>query len=169
MKTLEEMTELARELVDAEQQVEALETQLKQKKEDARLLRELVIPAAMTELGLRSMELSDGQTLTIKDDLSCSLPKDVLQRERAMTWLIDHQAGGLIKSEVTVAFDREKIDEATKLVEDLQSLGLVPEMETSVHPATLKAYIKETLAANQPVDFGLFNVHCYQTTKLKGA
>ena len=59
MKTLEEMTELARELVDAEQQVEALETQLKQKKEDARLLRELVIPAAMTELGLRSMELSD--------------------------------------------------------------------------------------------------------------
>ena len=163
--TLDEMTALARALVDADSAVEEAETTLKRTKEVARILREETIPSAMQELGIEKLELSTGQKITISQEVYASIP--AASKDEAHHWLETNGFGGLIKVGVTTQYGKGERDEALKLFSELQGRGLSAKFDESVHAQTLKAFLREQISSGNNVPLELFGARPVWTAKIK--
>lgn len=163
--SLSEMAELARALVQADGNVKSAEEDLKVAKERARVLREETIPSAMQEMGLESVKLETGQTITVGQEVYASIP--VEKKETAFTWLQNNGFGGLIKVEVSSKFGRDANAQALNLFEELCDRGLDPKYDQSVHPQTLKAFLKEQISCGANVPLDLFGARPVWTAKIK--
>lgn len=164
MITLSEMAELARALLDADKDVERVEGDLKDAKERARVLREETIPAAMQEMGLEEVKLETGQKISIKQDVYASIP--AASKGAAYDWLNEHGFGGLIKVEVSATFAKGEQDAALELHKQLLAQGLQPDLDQSVHAQTLKAFLREQIAAGTNVPLDLFGARPVWTAKI---
>lgn len=164
MITLSEMAELARALVDADKDVDKVEQDLKDAKERARVLREETIPAAMQEMGLEEVKLETGQKISIKQDVYASIP--AASKGQAYDWLNEHGFGGLIKVEVSATFAKGEQDAALELHKQLQQQGLQPDLDQSVHAQTLKAFLREQIAAGNNIPLDLFGARPVWTAKI---
>lgn len=165
MIALSKVMDLVRGLLDAETTVNQLEAQLSTAKEKARVLREETIPGVMQELGLLRFTLETGQEITIKQEVYASLPED--NKEEAFTWLEEHNFGGLIKTLVITEMGKGLIDDARELTVELQKRGLTTDLTRMVHPQTLKAFLREQIAAAKTIPLDLFGARPVWTTKLK--
>lgn len=145
---LGEIQVLARLLVDYDREISDAEEALKVVKENARRVREESLPTAMSEVGLVKIKLSNGEVVEIKSDVYASIP--VEKRAQAYVWLEDNGFGALIKTEVSVAFGREEREAAKKLAVELEGRGLPASCDSSVHPQTLKAFLREQIEAARP-------------------
>lgn len=163
--TLDEMTTLARALVDAESAVEEAEKALKHTKEGARILREETIPSAMQELGIEKLELSTGQKITIAQEVYASIPAS--SKDEAHRWLEANGFGGLIKVGVTTQYGKGERDEALQLFSELQVRGLNAKFDESVHAQTLKAFLREQISSGNKVPLELFGARPVWTAKIK--
>lgn len=152
--SVEDMTELARALVEADKVVDQLKASLKDAEERARLLREESIPSAMQELGLAELRLLSGQRVRVKQDVYASVP--VARRNEAWGWLEERGYGGLIKTQVAVQYGRGELPDAEELAEELLKRGLRTELNRNVHPQTLKAFLREQLSLANNVPLELF-------------
>ena len=162
--TLNEMTDLANALVAAEAAAADLENQLKLAKERARVLREETVPSAMQELGLKDLTLATGQKLAIKQDVYASIPAEC--KAAAMKWLNDNGFSGLIKVGVQTDFGKGDAERAYTLFAELRDRGLPVQYGESVHPQTLKAFLREQIAKGANVPLDLFGAHPIWTTKI---
>lgn len=163
--TLDEMARLVRALEDADAEVAEQTAVLKRLAERARVFREETIPSAMQELGLAQLKLDTGETITVKQDVYASVPRE--NRDRAYQWLEDHGHGGLIKLTVATAFGRKESDEAVELYNKLAAEGVNPTLQQTVAPQTLKAFLREQIAAGEDVPLDLFGARPVWTTKVK--
>lgn len=168
MISLGEVAELARSLSLADRRIEEAEQALSEAKERARLLREEAIPSAMHELGLASIKLDSGQTVSIKQDVQASITE--ANKPAAFDWLEKNNFGGLIKTEVGVRFGKGGIDDAAKLLTELAEKGFEPTLKREVHHQTLCAFLREQLAsADSQLPLDLFGARPIWTTKIKDA
>jgi len=74
-----EVTTVAQECVKLKQkedEIAALEEQLKSKKLEADDISSRVIPELLAEQGLSELKLSDGSKVAVKKEFRCTLPKD---------------------------------------------------------------------------------------------
>lgn len=163
--SLSEMAELARALVQADADAKQAEEDLKAAKERARVLREETIPSAMQEMGLESVKLETGQTIKVAQEVYASIP--VEKKDSAFNWLQEHGFGGLIKVEVSAKFGREANAQALGFFEELCDRGMDPKYDQSVHPQTLKAFLKEQLSSGANVPLDLFGARPVWTAKIK--
>ena len=163
--TLDEMTTLARALVDAESAVEEAEKALKHTKEGARILREETIPSAMQELGIEKLELSTGQKITIAQEVYASIPAS--SKDEAHRWLEANGFGGLIKVGVTTQYGKGERDEALQLFSELQVRGLNAKFDEGVHAQTLKAFLREQISSGNNMPLELFGARPVWTAKIK--
>lgn len=148
--SLKELTKLANALIAAEAAVESAEQALKEAKERARQLREEELPDFMQELGVNELRLEGGEKIGYKDDVR--LEWDAPKKERAFTWLEEHDFGGLIKTEVSVAFGKGQLEWAKKLMRDLaEAFHLEPEMKRDVNWQTMCAFLREQIAEGNPI------------------
>jgi hypothetical protein len=131
------------------------------------------LPELMQELTLTDIKLLDGTSVEIKPEIDCGISED--NRFKAHQWLRERGFGALIKTEVTAKFGREQTEQAEKAVELLteafEADGIVPEVKEAVHPATLKSFVKERMAAAAeepdnvpPID--LFSIFSYSKAKV---
>ena len=164
MISLDEITQLAKALVDSERAVESAEEALKACKEAARLLREESMPSAMQELGLESLQLDTGQKITIKQDVYASIPAE--RKAEAFAWLEDRDFGGLIKMEVVAYFNKGSNDAALKLLKELEAQGFDSTLDKGIHAQTLKAFLREQIAAGAELPLELFGARPVWTTKI---
>jgi hypothetical protein len=163
--TLARTSDLASQLVSAIDAVGAADVELKKAKELQRRLEEEDLPELMREVGLTEMKLSDGSAVTVKDEVSCAITEE--KRTRAHAWLVEHGFGGLIKTEVVVAFGREEHDEALACAEKIHDeLSREAVLEERVHPATLKSFIKEQREAGLTPPTDLFGIFTYAKAKV---
>lgn len=162
--TLNEMAEFAQALVAAESAVSDAENQLKILKENARILREETIPAAMHELGIQDLTLASGQRLTVKQDVYASIPPEY--KEQAMEWLEDNGFAGLIKVGVQTDFGKGESARAYELFSELRERGLPVQYGQNVHPQTLKAFLREQIASGANVPLELFGARPVWVTKI---
>lgn len=154
MTTLDEVSALARALIDAECEVSKVEQKLKDAKEHARVLREETIPSVMQELGLESLTLDTGQKLKVAQDVYASIPTE--NKTRAYDWLGENGFGGLIKVNVEVQFSKGEQEKAIELYKKLAEEMPNVTCEQSVHAMTLKAFLKEQLAQGSNIPLDLF-------------
>lgn len=151
MISMDEMADAARELLGAESATAAAEAALAEAKAREARLREEVIPAMFAELGIEKLVLSDGSTFSCAQEVYASIP--AARREEAYTWLEEHDFDGIIRTEVQVPFGRGELDKAQALLDELATLGITNgTIDRTIHPQTLKAFLKEQLGKQLDAD-----------------
>lgn len=162
MAKLQGLVERAEFLSDKIAQLEAEEETLKKE------LRELTcttIPALMdTELCLEEVKTPDGVRVQIKEDVESNISQE--RKTAALTWLEVNGHAALIKRNITVAFNREQSEEASKLVQELAKTYPGVDLDSKVHPSTLKSWVKAMLEEGKPFPLDLFGVFRRRTAKI---
>ena len=165
MSGLERVVQLCELLERQSAEVDLLSDQLRTAK--AALLRteREDLPDLMTELGLTELKLSDGSVVSLKEDVDARITDDT--RPGALRWLLEHGFGGLIKTEVSLSFGRGEHDEAERVVDELQAHYNNIALKEDVHPSTLKAFVREQMAAGTAVPVDLFHIYPYSKATIK--
>jgi len=123
------------------------------------------LPELMRELGLSSVKLESGETISVKDDVNASIPPD--RRAEAYAWLEDHGYGGILRTQVAIPYSHGEHDQAMKDAAELSAqLGRSATLDESIPPQTLRAFVRERLAAGESIPFDLFGIHVYSDTKI---
>jgi hypothetical protein len=135
---------LASKQLELELEVENLEKKLDIAKEELKRVQEFLLPEAMASVGMSEFRLTNGNKITIRDDIYASIRADHV--DQAMMWLTDKGLGGIIKDEVKVNFGRGESEKAAKLLELCKAHGFQASEKLAVHPQTLKATVKEQMA-----------------------
>jgi hypothetical protein len=151
------LTELVNQTRQIEEQIAALNDQVKARSERLRILKQIEIPETMDSLGVAQIKTTTGLVVTVKDDLKASISKE--RQAEAYQWLEDNGCIDIVKSEVVVGFDRGTIDNKRKFCEFLAKKGLPYQDKETIHWQTLRAFVKEQLeqGANLPMEaFGVF-------------
>jgi hypothetical protein len=151
------VSSLANKQLQLATQVAEIESMLKAKKEELRLTSEQELPDAMQSAGLTQITLSSGEKISIKEFYNAHISK--ANQEKAYQWLIENGHEGLIKNEVLLKFGREESLVVEETVSALQSRGLSPEVRQSVHPSTLKAFVKEQFTSGNDIPTEPFGIY----------
>ncbi len=155
-EALARVAALSRILIEREARVSTLEAELSQAKRDVLKTKREDLPELLREFGLSEIKLTDGSKVTIKEDVEARITEE--NKERALAWLVEHEASGLIKTNVDVKFNRGDRAAAIALAQQLSRTFDSVEVAESVHPQTLKAFVREQMAAGRAVPFDLFSI-----------
>jgi hypothetical protein len=154
---LSTVSNLASKQLKLTAELATLEAELKAKKEELRLTSEQELPDAMQAAGLTQIILSTGEKISIKEFYSAHISK--ANQEKAYQWLLSNGHEGLIKNEVLLKFGREESETVKETVSALQSRGLAPEIRQSIHPSTLKAFVREQLTTGNDIPTEPFGIY----------
>tara|TARA_R110002012_G_C11437972_1_gene590218 strand:- start:145 stop:720 length:576 start_codon:yes stop_codon:yes gene_type:complete len=134
-----------------------LEAGVKAKKEELRLTSEQELPDAMQAAGLTEIVLSSGEKISIGEFYSAYISK--ANQEVAYQWLTANGHEGIIKNEVSLKFGRNESEVVDETVSNLKARGLSPEVRQSIHPSTLKAFVKEQLTSGNDIPSEPFGIY----------
>ena len=151
------VSDLANKQLKLATEVVELETTLKAKKEELRLTSEQELPDAMQAAGLTQIKLSSGENIAVNEFYNAHISK--ANQEKAYEWLVANGHEGLIKNEVLLKFGREETQVVDETVSALQSRGLSPGVRQSVHPSTLKAFVKEQFTSGNDIPTEPFGIY----------
>ena len=141
------------------------EEELKKLKEVETTLSEQTIPNLMQQAGLSLLKLADGSSVEVKPFYSARIPAS--KSDEAFNWLRENGHGDLIKNQVSLEFGMKQDNEAKSIVEELKSKGLPVKQKTTVHPSSLRGFVREQiqdLGKDVPAD--LFGTYVANKTKI---
>ena len=164
--TLGGIAKLAEDIAQKEADVAALEEKLKDAKKALLRLTDEELPLLMTELGVSSFKLSDGSQVEIKKTYGASIP--VNSREEAFEWLRSNGHGDMVKNVVSVGFGMGEDSMAAEFKDLAMSKGLHPDQKESVHPSTLRAFVKDRVEEGAEFPMELFGAYIGQRAIIKG-
>lgn len=164
---LTEIADLARAQLGLESKISLLEQELETLKSSYKNLSEVLLPDAMHGVGLSEFSLADGTSVCVTQFYSAKIPDD--RASEAFAWLRKTGNDSIIKREVRVNFGKGEDADAQIAVEALRDLGHEPQDKSSVHPQTLKSFVRERLESAQELPIELFGVFVGNKTKLTPA
>tara|TARA_R100000544_G_C2225033_1_gene60109 strand:+ start:86 stop:661 length:576 start_codon:yes stop_codon:yes gene_type:complete len=151
------VSSLANKQLQVGSELAELEGAVKAKKEELRLISEQELPDAMQAAGLNEIVLSSGEKISIGEFYSAHISK--ANQEVAYQWLTANGHEGLIKNEVSLRFGRDENEVVKETVSNLKARGLSPEVRQSVHPSTLKAFVREQLTSGSDIPTEPFGIY----------
>ena len=164
-----EVTSIAAECIKLKQkedEIAALEDQLKSKKAEADDIGSRVIPELLAEQGLTELKLQDGSKVSVKKEFRATLPKDDIRREAAYKWLRDQGLGDIIKNNVFVTFGKGEDDKAKQLLDLAAENGFEPQQKSDVAWNTLTALYQERIQAGLDMPSDCFSLWIKDKTKI---
>ena len=164
--SLESVSGLLQQQLKMETEIEIVEIELQNKKEQLKKLSEEIIPAKMTELGMSSTTMVDGSKVDVVENIYVSIPKDPDKSKACYSWLEDNGLGDIIKNQVGMSFGKGENQEAKLLENTIKDLGFIPEVKVSVHPSTLKATVRQLVKDGKSVPDNIFSLFIGQKTKI---
>ena len=160
-----DVSTLCQKQVNLEAEINRDKRKLGEKEESLRKLSLEIIPNALAEMNLKSLKLSDGSEVSVKDFYYARITEK--NKSLAYKWLRDHGYGDLIKNEIAVPFGRGEDARANELLKTLVNTGYEPNQKTVVHPQTLKAFVKEQLESGKELPLDLLGAYAGQKTVIK--
>ena len=164
-----EITTIAAECVKLKQkedEIAALEDQLKNKKAEAEDIGSRVIPELLAEQGLSEIKLADGSKVSVRKEFRATVPKDDTRRESCLQWLRDQGLGDIIKNNVTVSFGKGEDDKAEQLLNLAAENGFEPQQKSDVAWNTLSALYQERIEAGLDMPSDSFSLWIKDKTKI---
>ena len=164
-----EITTIAAECIKLKQkedEIAAIEEQLKTKKAEADDISSRVIPELLAEQGLTEIKLADNSKVTVKKEFRATLPKDDVRREAAYKWLRDQGLGDIIKNNVFVTFGKGEDDKAKQLLDLAAENGFEPQQKSDVAWNTLTALYQERVQAGLDMPSDCFSLWIKDKTKI---
>ena len=162
---LANVSSLAQKQINLTNEVSQIEDMLKAKKEQLRLVQEQELPDALSEVGLTQIVLSSGEKISLSEFYSAHISK--ANQQQAYQWLIENGHDGIIKNEVSLKFNRGESQIVDETVLALKSRGLSPEVKQSIHPSTLKAFVKEQLTTGNDIPTEPFGIYIGTKANIK--
>lgn len=162
MIQLSDLISAAKLQQNLEKQIESLEESLKLTKEKHRFQQTEVVPGMMQELGVNSLELEGGYKVGIKDEYYGKISED--NAYAAFEWLRANGLDGIVKTAVSVSFGKGEDQQAQDVVDWLAEQGVPAMVKSTVHPQTLKAFVKERISSGLELPMDLFGVAVIKTT-----
>jgi hypothetical protein len=161
----QDIAESCNKLLETQKQISTAEEQLKKLKEVESTLSEQTIPNLMQQAGVSMIKLSDGSSVEVKPFYSARIPAS--KSEEAFHWLRENGHGDLIKNQVSLEFGMKQDNEAKSLVEELKQKGLAVQQKTSVHPSSLRGFVREQIQdLGKDVPAELFGTYVANKTKI---
>lgn len=154
-KELSAVSKLAQDLETSERKLAFYEQKLREAKDENRRIAEVDLPNAMAEIGLMELKLANGAKITIKSEVYCTITES--NRYDAHRWLRSNGFGDIIKNELKVNFGRGEDRNAEILKQILDTGPYSYSEKEAVHPATLKAFVREQMAQGAEVPMDLFS------------
>ena len=161
----QELSELCTRLLELQKQITKCEDNIKNLRNEERLLSENEIPNLMQQSGISSLKLTDGSSVEVKPFYAAKIP--VSKTDEAFDWLSSNGYGDLIKNQVSLTFGKSEDNVANSLVEDLKSKGHNVSQKKKVEPMTLKAFVREQIQNGQKLPMDLFGVYVSNKTTIK--
>lgn len=162
---LKQITDLANRQIVLEAEIENLETQVSRKKEELFNLSTIKLPDAMNLIGLQDFSLKNGAKVMIKPFYSGKISDE--NKNKAFAWLRAEGHDSIIKRVINVALGKGDDKIATMISKYLLSKKVVYEDKESVHPQTLKSFIKEQMTGGKPFPAPLFGAYAGKVTKIE--
>jgi hypothetical protein len=164
---LQRVVALAELLVQRKEAQEAAEGLLSKLKAEIMRLEREDLPALMAEVGLSTLTLESGQSISIKEEVEAKIAE--ANKSAAFAWLNERGFGGIIKTKVGIEFARGEHDVAVQATRAIAGIypGHDVALDETVHPQTLKAFVKERLAAGDALPFDVFGVFTYSKAVVK--
>ena len=145
-----------------ENRIAEYEAMLKDFKEMQRRQSQEIVPNMMAELEINSFELDNGYKVSVKDSYYASIPPDNMYA--CFEWLRASGLDGIIKTVVAANFGKGEDQEAQKVLDLLTEAGVVADVKSTIHPQTLKAFVKERITKGLEFDLDLFGASVVKTT-----
>jgi hypothetical protein len=146
---LTSLKEGCEEVEKIKNKIEEAEAQLSRLKKRELFLTRNELVFLMQQAGIKNFTSDDGLSLNLSTYVSGSLPKEEEDRKNAIDWLIKNDAGGLIKTVITIKMDRSFFDRAKKTFDRLKKIGIDVTLETTVHPKTLQSFVSEVISSDK--------------------
>lgn len=163
---LARLNEKLAEAIDLKNAVDQMEDDLTAAKKQLNALNTQVIPDMMAELGMDEVT-QRGWKIKVGEFVSGSLPKDEEARARAIRWLEDHDAGELLKTNLSVGFSKSQHNVALDLAAHISERGYPAKVESTVHPQTLLGFARERLKNGEPLDTEVLGLYTGRVAKFK--
>lgn len=164
---LAQITRTARELRDAQADVESAEATLKAAQERVRGLTEHQLPLLMDEAQQKELVTLDGWRITRSDTIRAGISADNMPA--AVLWLDANGQGSIVKHEVKLMFGKGEEQKLAEAVDVLREHHFAPTDKMSVHAQTLGAVVRELLAEGRELPMELLGIYVQPTIKLKRA
>ena len=152
---LSTLATLGDDLFEAEARVLRLEAELKVAKRRRDAIAHVEIPEAMEEIGVLEFRTARSK-FELKETLRVQPKAD--NRPLVLRAVEEAGDGALIKTTVSVPFNRGQDEQVAELLNQLQEMGLQNKQERKIEPSTLRKYVKDKLEAGEQVDMDLFGV-----------
>jgi hypothetical protein len=161
----EKLSQEVEKLKSVQNQIQNLEAQIKDLKEDEKYFSCVVIPKLMEDMNLSSLKLKDGSELTVKKVYNATFKAD--KKAEGIKWLRDNGLGDIVDNNVIVSFGQGEDNKAVGYASLARSNGFEPIQEEKVHPSTLKVVMKEWKDKGHEVPEELFNTFDGNQTHFK--
>lgn len=159
------LNDLVTTVREKEQEIAAHGKALAKAQEELRKLLRESIPEQMKAMGMTDCKTTSGLQVEIKDEVEASISED--RQAAAHKWLEENGNAGLIKRVLLVMFNRDQVEEATKLLKELQGRYAAVTTKETVHPSTLKAFVKGERKEGRDVPHELFGIYEWTTAKIR--
>ena len=157
---------LADHQLNLETEIDAGEEKLKALKAELKKVQQSMLPEAMQAANCRRFDLANGAVVTIKEDLSISVPKKHM--DEIATWLRDEGYKDLIKNAITIEFDRGHDNMVLDVKGYAEDLGLSTSTATSINSGTLKALLREQMeGGNLKKELAFFGAYAWKKSVIK--
>lgn len=141
-----------------------LQAKLKVEQERLRNIMWTKLPAMMKDMKLKSFKTLDGLDIDLKDEVQCSISEE--RRASAIGWLEANKHEGIIKREISIAFNKDQQEQADKLMAELAGRFAGLGEKKTVHPSTLKAFVKEMLTTGKSIPTDIFAIRQFEIAKI---
>lgn len=146
-----------------EESIETASVALQKMQEELRILIEGTMPEIMMEMNISEIKLVTGEKLIMTKFYSASITPE--HADAAFDWLRKNNFDSLIKNKIEAAFGKGEDEKVRKLMEELAPLGFT--CKTSVHPMTLKSFVREQVEQGTPPPADIFNLYIGNKIKIK--
>ena len=163
--TLELLSRLAKESTELESEIIRDSVALEEKNSKLAGLLRKRIPEIMKTLGMEEFKLTDGSVVSVKSDVKCGITE--ANKPAAFAWLEQYKFDGIIKTKVNTEFGKGEMDKAKAALKLLEEAGYGGAMDRTVHPATLKSFVKEQLENGTNIPIETFGIFEFDVAKIK--
>jgi hypothetical protein len=162
--------QLAQKQVDLEKEIADLTEKLAAKNIELRRVSEQDLPEAMDFIGMKKFSLTSGFNIEVKAFYNAHISED--HKDDAFEWLGDNNHDDIIKSKVEVEFGKGELEQAKQFLDYVRGWNvkpLDPELKRTVHPQTLKSFVKGEVEhpGAAPLPHEIFGVFIGRKAKVK--
>jgi len=148
-----------------DQEIDELEDVLNNLKEKRRLIIEQELPDLMFDANLTSFTTADGWEVKAEQITVGGIPKE--NEAKALAWLRKNGHGGIIKSQINMAFGKGEDKIKERVEKGLVKLGHEFQTKEGVHPGTFRAWLREQREKGKKLPTTYFNVFDKRQVKYK--